>query len=113
MKHRVVFAGCAVFAELAIAVAIAGCQSGRPPDSAAAAATATASEPGSAAATVATGTPSSAAARPLPESVTFPSGKLTLHGFLYRPPGPGPFAAIVYNHGSEEQPGAKDGQALF
>ena len=32
--------------------------------------------------------------------VTFPSGLLTLHGVLYRPKGPGPFPAVVYNHGS-------------
>jgi carboxymethylenebutenolidase len=42
-----------------------------------------------------------------PEEVTFPSGKLTLHGFVYRPPGNGPFPAILYNHGSEQKPGAK------
>jgi dipeptidyl aminopeptidase/acylaminoacyl peptidase len=32
--------------------------------------------------------------------VAFPSGNLTLRGTLYRPDGPGPFPAIVYNHGS-------------
>ena len=32
--------------------------------------------------------------------VSFPSGKLTLRGVLYQPPGKGPFPAIVYNHGS-------------
>ncbi|HVO92021.1 MAG TPA: prolyl oligopeptidase family serine peptidase [Terriglobales bacterium] len=42
-----------------------------------------------------------------PEEVKFPSGKLTLHGFLYRPQGNGPFPAILYNHGSEEKPGSK------
>jgi carboxymethylenebutenolidase len=42
-----------------------------------------------------------------PEEVTFPSGKLVLHGFLYRPRGSGPFPAILYNHGSEEKPGWK------
>jgi len=46
-----------------------------------------------------------------PEDVTFPSGKLTLHGFLYRPAGSGPFPAILYNHGSERQPGPKLGLA--
>jgi carboxymethylenebutenolidase len=34
------------------------------------------------------------------EVVTFPSGEITLHGVLYQPPGPGPFPAVVYNHGS-------------
>ena len=32
--------------------------------------------------------------------VAFPSGKLTLHGVLYKPEGTGPFPAVVYNHGS-------------
>ena len=32
--------------------------------------------------------------------VTFPSGKIVLHGVLYLPDGPGPFPAVVYNHGS-------------
>jgi carboxymethylenebutenolidase len=48
-----------------------------------------------------------------PELVTFSSGALTLHGYLYVPPGAGPFPAIVFNHGSEELPGTKRGQALF
>jgi dienelactone hydrolase len=34
------------------------------------------------------------------EVVTFPSGKLTLHGVVHRPPGAGPFPAVLYNHGS-------------
>jgi carboxymethylenebutenolidase len=34
------------------------------------------------------------------ESVSFPSGNLTLHGVLYKPEGTGPFPAVVYNHGS-------------
>ncbi len=32
--------------------------------------------------------------------VIFPSGTLELHGVLYLPDGPGPFPAVVYNHGS-------------
>ncbi len=40
-----------------------------------------------------------------PEEVTFPSGKLTLHGFLYKPEGSGPFPAVLWNHGSERRPG--------
>jgi hypothetical protein len=32
--------------------------------------------------------------------VSFPSGELTLQGVLYKPAGPGPFPAVVYNHGS-------------
>jgi len=32
--------------------------------------------------------------------VSFPSGKLTLHGYLYVPDGKGRFPAVLYNHGS-------------
>lgn len=35
-----------------------------------------------------------------PETVTFSSGALTLHGIVYRPTGTGPFTAILFNHGS-------------
>jgi dienelactone hydrolase len=34
------------------------------------------------------------------EIVSFPSGDKTLHGVLYKPDGPGPFPAVVFNHGS-------------
>ena len=37
---------------------------------------------------------------PAAEPVSFPSGTLTLQGVLYKPEGPGPFPAVVYNHGS-------------
>ena len=50
---------------------------------------------------------------PSGELVAFPSGALTLHGFLYRPRGDGPFPAVVFNHGSERLPGDKRGQAMF
>ena len=40
-----------------------------------------------------------------PQEVTFQSGKLLLHGFLYKPNGPGPFPAVLWNHGSEKLPG--------
>jgi carboxymethylenebutenolidase len=36
------------------------------------------------------------------ETVAFPNGNLTLHGSFYRPAGPGPFPAVVYNHGAAE-----------
>jgi dipeptidyl aminopeptidase/acylaminoacyl peptidase len=36
----------------------------------------------------------------VPETVTFPSGEITLHGVLYKPEGTGPFPAVIYNHGS-------------
>jgi len=34
------------------------------------------------------------------EAVSFPNGKIVLHGVLYKPTGPGPFRAVLYNHGS-------------
>jgi carboxymethylenebutenolidase len=34
------------------------------------------------------------------EVVSFPSGRLTLHGVIYKPQGAGPYPAVVYNHGS-------------
>ena len=40
-----------------------------------------------------------------PQEITFPSGKLQLHGFLWKPDGPGPFSAVLWNHGSEKLPG--------
>jgi hypothetical protein len=36
----------------------------------------------------------------LPEIVHFENQALTLGGELYRPPGNGPFPAVLYNHGS-------------
>jgi dienelactone hydrolase len=36
--------------------------------------------------------------------VSFVSGPRTLKGYLYRPPGKGPFPAIIWNHGSEPKP---------
>ncbi|MEO6447021.1 MAG: succinylglutamate desuccinylase/aspartoacylase family protein [Gemmatimonadaceae bacterium] len=35
-----------------------------------------------------------------PDTVTFTSGALTLHGVVYKPAGAGPFPAIMYSHGS-------------
>lgn len=40
-----------------------------------------------------------------PVEVTFQSGDITLHGYLYKPDGDGPFPAILWNHGSEKMPG--------
>jgi carboxymethylenebutenolidase len=37
----------------------------------------------------------------------------TLHGFLYLPQGPGPFPAVLWNHGSEKWPGWQPGLAAF
>ena len=42
---------------------------------------------------------------PAAQEITFPSGSLTLHGFLFKPAGNGPFPAILWNHGSERLPG--------
>src|SRR6202011_2498724 len=44
------------------------------------------------------------------ETVTFPSGEITLHGVLYKPEGNGPFPAVIYNHGSA--PGMMSEQAF-
>jgi poly(3-hydroxybutyrate) depolymerase len=44
------------------------------------------------------------------EIVTINAGGRTLHGVLYRPVGPGPFAAVLYNHGSA--PGMLNNQAF-
>jgi dienelactone hydrolase len=51
--------------------------------------------------------PEAAAAQPQanPNEVTFSSGKLVLHGFIYKPDGKGPFPALLWNHGSERRPG--------
>ena len=48
-----------------------------------------------------------------PQEVVFPSGSLQLHGFLWKPDGAGPFAAIVWNHGSERVPGSQPELAKF
>jgi carboxymethylenebutenolidase len=37
---------------------------------------------------------------PAANVVSFPSGDILLHGVLYKPAGPGPFPAVLYNHGS-------------
>lgn len=64
----------------------------------------------------------SAQSQPNPVEVTFPSGNLVLHGFVYKPEGGGPFPAVIWNHGSERRPGwlpelaplfLKEGYVLF
>ena len=37
---------------------------------------------------------------PAPQIVEIPSGKLHLKGYLWKPAGPGPFPAVLFNHGS-------------
>jgi dienelactone hydrolase len=39
------------------------------------------------------------------QRVTYQNGALTLVGFLYKPNGPGPFPTVIWNHGSEPNPG--------
>lgn len=39
------------------------------------------------------------------QRITFKSGDLNLVGYLFKPDGPGPFPAVVWNHGSEKNPG--------
>src|SRR6185369_4792450 len=39
------------------------------------------------------------------QHVSFKSGELTLAGYLFKPEGPGPFPTVVWNHGSEPNPG--------
>jgi hypothetical protein len=36
-----------------------------------------------------------------PELITFTSGELALTGFIWKPEGPGPFPAIVWNHAAK------------
>jgi carboxymethylenebutenolidase len=39
--------------------------------------------------------------RPMvPQTVEFPSGKVRLKGYLWKPVGPGPFPAVLFSHGS-------------
>jgi dienelactone hydrolase len=45
-----------------------------------------------------------ASAADLPQEVTIPAGRYQLHGCFWTPDGPGPFAVIVFNHGSEKNP---------
>jgi dienelactone hydrolase len=52
-------------------------------------------------------------AQPSAADVNFPSGKLQLHGALWKPAGAGPFPAIVWNHGSEKNPTTKPELAAF
>ena len=40
----------------------------------------------------------------LSEEVTFRSGPLTLHGYLWKPAGPGPFPVVLWNHQSWPTP---------
>ena len=48
-----------------------------------------------------------------PELITFTSSDLALKGFVWKPEGPGPFPAILWNHGSEKLPGTVDSVAPY
>lgn len=54
---------------------------------------------------VASASPAQAGNAPFgaPDTVVVHSGLLTLRGLLWRPVGPGPFPAVLYNHGSGPQ----------
>lgn len=43
-------------------------------------------------------------APPAPQTVEVSSGSLRLQGFLWKPQGPGPFPAVVFNHGRSDTP---------
>ena len=45
--------------------------------------------------------------------VTYTSGQYRLPGYLYQPPGEGPFPAVIWNHGSEKLPRAQPELARF
>src|SRR5579872_5539769 len=47
------------------------------------------------------------------EIVSFRSGEFTLKGYLYKPQGAGPFPAMLWNHGSEKEPGFQPELAAF
>jgi carboxymethylenebutenolidase len=49
----------------------------------------------------------------MPDSITFTSGDLALKGFIWKPEGPGPFPAILWNHGAEKLPGTADSVAPY
>jgi dienelactone hydrolase len=51
---------------------------------------------------------------PQAQLVSFPApGGVTLQGFLYLPDGPGPFPAVLWNHGSEKFPAWQPELAAF
>jgi dipeptidyl aminopeptidase/acylaminoacyl peptidase len=48
-----------------------------------------------------------------PELIGFKSGELELKGFIWKPLGDGPFPALLWNHGSEKNPGTKPALGEF
>ncbi len=57
--------------------------------------------------------PALAAGQTPGELVSFQSGEFTLKGYLYKPQGAGPFPAMIWNHGSEKEPGFQPELAAF
>jgi carboxymethylenebutenolidase len=57
--------------------------------------------------------PALAPGQAMGELVSFPSGEFTLKGYLYKPQGSGPFPAMIWNHGSEKEPGFQPELAAF
>jgi carboxymethylenebutenolidase len=47
------------------------------------------------------------------QHIEYTSGRLKLPGLLYKPPGNGPFPAVIWNHGSEKTPGPQVELARF
>jgi carboxymethylenebutenolidase len=48
-----------------------------------------------------------------PRQVAFASGPFQLQGYLWEPVGTGPFPTVLYNHGSEKEPGSKPALGAF
>ena len=48
-----------------------------------------------------------------PQDVVYATTPGELHGFLYRPPGRAPFPAVIFEHGSEQEPGDMLDEAQF
>jgi carboxymethylenebutenolidase len=51
--------------------------------------------------------------RPTPSPRMYATVPGPLWGYLYKPPGPGPFPALIFNHGSERNATDLRGQAMF
>jgi dienelactone hydrolase len=106
---------------IALALALGACGSGPTPTAAPLATTlpttgaaGTAAPATQAAATVAATSQPSAPASPAlaAERVTYVNAELTLGGLLWKPAGNGPFPAVIWNHGSEQLPGATQSNPL-
>src|SRR5689334_9232489 len=57
--------------------------------------------------------PAPAAGQDLGEEVTYHSGPYDLKGTVFKPEGRGPFPAILWNHGSNKNPGPQPELAAF